>query len=54
MVVGANKPKLNKSRALAPVQRRLLRLDLQALMRDLDTMFHSTFFDSIVKFFAND
>jgi hypothetical protein len=51
MVVGANKPKLNKSRALAPVQRRL---DLQALMRDLDTMFHSTFFDSIVKFFAND
>jgi hypothetical protein len=51
MAVGGNRTDLNKSRALSSVQRRL---DLQALVQDIDSMMSATFLDSIVKFFAND
>jgi hypothetical protein len=51
MVVGGNKMEGNTSRALAAEQRRL---DLQALVKDFNTMMPHTHLDSIGKFFVND
>ncbi len=51
MAVGGNKIEGNTSRALASVQRRL---DLQALVKDFDTMMPITYLNSIMKFFVNE
>ncbi len=50
IAAGANETDQSKRRAQVSVQRKP---DLQALVREFDTMMTSTFLDSIVKFFAN-
>jgi hypothetical protein len=51
MAVRGNRIEGNTSRALEAVQRRL---DLQALVKDFDTMVSCAYSDSIVKFFVNE